>query len=326
MAEDFVNIEHKAAQYSEDGKILIKYEGNAESYAIREGTTDILKDAFSDNETLKTIYLPASVRNIWNPFNGCKNLVAIEVDSKNPNFFSEDGILYRGTRCHRESLFRFPMAKVMDVLHVKTSHIEEEAFYKCSGIREVFIEPENGESLFISHNAFSKSSIRVLHLCAAKGKPFFYYDIFDECNVEVYAPIPKLITKTICLGGKWHKVWPDHFPELKEEEFEVTQDEEGGIYSADGIRLVKYMGQGNIYKIKEGTRIISAHAFTGRQNLVSISIPKSVEYISKEAVDGCPNLCHVFVAPDNVGEYAAKDGKLVHDEEETIFTFSKIAD
>lgn len=318
--------EHEAAQYSEDGKSLIKYEGNAETYAVREGTTTICKEAFSGNEMLTEIHIPASVNSIANDaFNGCNNLVAIEVDKDNSNFYSEDGILYSKASSHyKESLFRCPMAKAIDVLHVRQSTIWWNAFYECKGIHEIFLYTEAGEGIKIRSKAFAKSSIYTLHLNCANSNNEFAVDIFNECDVEVYAPIPKLITRQREVnGGKWENVWREHFPPIQEEKYEVIQDEEGGIYSADGIRLVKYMGQGNIYKIKEGTRIISARAFEEKSNLVSLSIPKSVEYISKKAVSGCPNLCHVYVDPNNVGGYELDDDKLVH-EEEQIFTFNKI--
>lgn len=317
--------EHEAAQYSEDRKSLIKYEGNAETYAVREGTTTICKDAFSGNETLTMIHIPASVNSIHHDaFNGCNHLVAIEVNESNQKFHSEDGVLYGNTLCFGESLLRCPIAKTIDVLHIKHSVIGQNAFYECKGIHEIIIEPQEGKGISILHNAFSKSSLCILHLNVTKSKNFFATHVFDECDIEVYAPIPKLITRQREVdGGKWENVWREHFPPIQEEKYEVIQDEEGGIYSADGIRLVKYMGQGNIYKIKEGTRIISARAFEEKSNLVSLSIPKSVEYISKKAVSGCPNLCHVYVDPNNVGGYELDDDKLVH-EEEQIFTFNKI--
>lgn len=320
--------EHEAAQYSEDRKSLFKYEGTAETYAVREGTTKICKEAFSGNETLTVIHIPASVNSIHHDaFNGCNNLVAIEVDNENGDFYSEDGILYsKASSQYGETLFRCPMAKVIDVLHINQSTIWWNAFKECQGIREIFISPEAGEGIKIRSKAFSKSNICFLHLNIANSKNEFATDIFDECveEIEVYAPIPTLITsQRDVFNGEWQNVWCDHFPTIQEEKYEVIQDEEGGIYSADGIRLVKYMGQGNIYKIKEGTRIISARAFEEKLNLVSLSIPKSVEYISKKAVSGCPNLCHVYINPNNVGRYELDDDKLVH-EEEQIFTFNKI--
>lgn len=342
--EDFVNIteesetmiaqlnqlqeaEYDAAQYSEDGTFLIKYEGNAESYAIREGTQDIGVNAFSGNDTLKTIHLPASVRNIWDHFNGCKNLVAIEVDKENPDFFSEDGILYWGTRGCGESLFRFPMAKVMDVLHIKASSIGKEAFYKCTGIREVFIEPENGGGIFIDSKAFAESSLRILYLRVSKGRSLFCHDIFDgcedvfgECVVKVYAPIPRLITEQTY---RLSKVWQDHFPEIQEEQYEVIQDEEGGIYSADGIRLVKYMGQSHIYKIKEGTKIINSTAFQDMRSLVSLTIPKSVQFIQKDAINGCVNLCHIYIEPGNVAGFKVEGNLLKDDDDNVIWKFNR---
>lgn len=317
---------HQNVQYS--GESLIKYVGNATSYAVREGTTKICKEAFSGNNTLTEIHIPASVNSIDNDaFNGCNNLVAIEVDNENGDFYSEDGILYsKASSQYGETLFRCPMAKVIDVLHIKQSTIWWNAFYECKGIREIFLYPEAGKRLRIRSKAFAKSSICTLHLNCANSNNEFAVDIFKECDVEVYAPIPKLITSQREVnGGKWQNVWCDHFPPIQEEKYEVIQDEEGGIYSADGIRLVKYMGQGNIYKIKEGTRIISARAFEENPNLVSLSIPKSVEYISKKAVSGCPNLCHVYVNPNNVGGYELDDDKLVH-EEETIIAFNKVTD
>ncbi len=82
------------------------YGCNFAEIKIPESVTKIGAWAFAYNETLEKIYLPKNVRaekfgeydyygqTFYNPFIGCLGLMGIEVDPKNRDLYTRDGVLY----------------------------------------------------------------------------------------------------------------------------------------------------------------------------------------------------------------------------------------
>lgn len=304
--------EHEAAQYSEDGKSLIKYEGNAETYAVREGTEEICEEAFNTNY-VRTIYIPASVTKI-NPtaFNKCYNLEKFVVEEGNAYYHSEDGILY--DRC--DCIVRFPPAKTRDIVTLTKPTIREYSFYGCHGIKRVNFEPNKYGHLHILECAFYGSNIELFHFGLFSGEMTIKDTAFNCFNPNFTAIVPQLINNSgININESTYPIYED--------DYEVAIDNEAAIYSIDGMRLVRYMGQSHIYKIKEGTKIINSTAFHNIHNLVSLTIPKSIEFIQKEAVEGCENLCHIYIEPGNVGGYVVDGNQLQDRKGEVVWKFNK---
>lgn len=313
--------EHEAAQYSEDGKSLIKYKGNAESYAVREGTENICEEAFSGNNTLKKIIIPKSIKCIDSTaFNKSYRLEALEVEEGNDYFHSKDGVLYRGN-----FIVRFPTAKKQDVVTLTQSIIREYSFYRCCGIKRVNFEPDKNKSLKIEEAAFyGSSNIKIFHFgLFSRGVEISNTAFTGMVFQRYWAILPQLINNsTICIPDPNRRSIEEKYP-IFEDDYEVIMDNESAIYSAGGMRLVRYMGQSHIYKIKEGTKIINSTAFHNMHNLVSLTIPKSVEFIQKEAIKGCENLCHIYIEPGNVGGYVVDGNQLQDRKGEVVWKFNK---
>lgn len=93
--------------YSLDGETLVAFPGGRSGiYTVPNGVKKIARDAFINSTRITELHLPASFEKFdftWEKyskleasfiFKGCSNLIKMEVDEKNPNFKSVDGVLY----------------------------------------------------------------------------------------------------------------------------------------------------------------------------------------------------------------------------------------
>ena len=89
--------------------------------------------------------------------------------------------------------------------------------------------------------------------------------------------------------------------EAIEEEFNnAIKDEFGGIYSKDGLRLLKVEPKVETYKIKEGTKIICDSAFFLSSSLKEVYIPSSVQRIGKASFFYCSSIKRIVIDSSNI--------------------------
>lgn len=99
------------------------------------------KDAFDmQSDTLESLFIPSTIEHIdTGIFMRCKKLVSIQVDSKNRNFSSEDGVLFNKEKTrlicypinHRnQAKYQIPAEVIV---------IAESAFYGCLNLRGVHL-------------------------------------------------------------------------------------------------------------------------------------------------------------------------------------------
>lgn len=139
------------------------------SYAIPEGTRAVAPDAFSGQEDLEELSLPASLvqipegtlSNVTNPFSKRPGICRVHVAEDNPAFFTWDDTLYeRGAfsgdgSAEGDVLFRFLGER--DTYRVRSGvrRIAKEAFLR-SRIREAVIPEEVSE---IGEDAFAECTV-----------------------------------------------------------------------------------------------------------------------------------------------------------------------
>jgi hypothetical protein len=124
---------------------------NLESITIPDSVTSIGENVFFNCYKLTSVTIPNSVTSIgdW-AFSACTSLEKIEVDSKNNNYASSDGVLFdKG----KTTLIRYPEGKTNKKYEIPNSvtRIEHSAFENCESLKRVAI-PDSvtsiGESTF----------------------------------------------------------------------------------------------------------------------------------------------------------------------------------
>ena len=102
--------------------------------SVEHTVTAIGNSAFSNCTGITSVTIPSSVETIGTrPFEGCTSLEAIHVDSNNPYYSSEDGVLFGWG----STLIAYP-AKKPDTSYTipdSVETIEDHAFEKCSSLK-----------------------------------------------------------------------------------------------------------------------------------------------------------------------------------------------
>ena len=94
--------------------------------------TMIAEQAFIDREKITEVNIPSTIKSIGNlAFNGCISLTSFNVNSKNANFCSENGILFNKAKT---TLLQYPSAKADTGYSIPdgVTKIEDWAFYDCN--------------------------------------------------------------------------------------------------------------------------------------------------------------------------------------------------
>ena len=89
--------------------------------------------------------------------------------------------------------------------------------------------------------------------------------------------------------------------EVTKEDLANAIEEDSGLYSPDGKRLLKASSTTywDCFSIKEGCRVICDEAFLGHGNLERIDIPDTVTRIGKSVFDQCGSLRSIVI-PEGV--------------------------
>ena len=123
---------------------------NLERVIIENGATEIGYEAFADCTNLKEVKIPRSVTSLSDAFDGCTNLVSINVDAENPEYKSIDGVLFSkdGTK-----LLKYPHGKEETnyIIHDNVAEICDTVFMGCTNLKEIKIP---SSVMKIGENAF----------------------------------------------------------------------------------------------------------------------------------------------------------------------------
>ena len=217
---------------------------------------------------LKQILIPASVTDIWfSAFQGCYNLMDIQVSSENTSYSAEGGILYN---YDKTVLHSWPSANGDVTIPSNVTTIGRAAFRGC-----------NLERLVIPEGVTTIES-----------------DAIKNCKNIVSLEIPASVT---LIEGDFYDC-----PNLQifvSEGNENYSSEDGILYNKDKTELIAYpSASGDLY-LPETITTIGDWAFGCCPNLETVTIPASVTEIDYGAFNDCRNLTEVvFEEPD--GWYA----------------------
>ena len=121
-----------------DGE-LVEYYGNGGALIIPDGVTSIEDEAFAENLSLTSVFIPASVRWIGDmAFRCCSNIIEFKVDENNEFLCAIDGDLY--TKDGTE-LINYAQGKndISFVIHEGVTYIRNVVFKYCENLEQVSI-------------------------------------------------------------------------------------------------------------------------------------------------------------------------------------------
>ena len=264
--------------------------------------TSIWMFAFSDCKNLTTVNIPNSVNRIGNTggdtFAGCGNLEAINVDSDNPNYTSEDGVLFDK---NKTVIICYPADKDGTTYKIPetVTKIGFQSFLSCDKLESVTI-PENVRE--INREAFSGcTNLKSVNI--PEGVTDIGLFAFLGCESLASLFIPSSV----------ENIGDDAFSDVQRVVYAGTKAGEtyGAIeavaefeLSSDEKTLEKYNGQGGDVVIPDGVAAIDNEVFRNRDDISSVTFPNSLETIGNRAFGGCIGLKSIEI-PQSVESIAS---------------------
>ena len=284
------------------------------SIELPSGLKSIGSTAFGNCTSLTKMVIPASVSGIEsNPFARCSALSSITVDSANPYFYAEAGILFDKSDVAKQRLITYLLNKT-DTEYTVPDFVYEigaRSFMNNQYLTKVYI----GENTaVIGLYAFSDTNLQEvtamnpdLTLQGNKkliGKTFpesatliSYYsnglgllaDMYDRKFIAICTD--KTFVHDFVYVEDTEPYWM-----CTKCEFETDDISFYSLYSDDGETLEKYSPTSTKteFEVPESVKIIADGAFEN-ENLKTVTISKNVTLIGKEAFANCPNLETVII-------------------------------
>ena len=286
------------------------------------------KGAFDKQTKLRNVRLGSSVDTIEEgAFGGNQNLTAFDVDSLNPNYTSDDGVIYNAGKTE---LVLFPGGKGGEYTTLPTTtKIRRRAFYYNNVLAKVNfnkdLEVIDGDAFqattelknitfeaparvkSIGTFAFQGSGLTELNIPASlqtvdwsafgfsKLKKITVADgsQLQSINKEAFNGCKDLEEFTFEGSSTLNKIQKDAFSgDDKLKSFvipeKVTVLERGAFNGASGLETITFKQPATMTIIGEG-------AFQGAQALKKIELPSTVTTISKDAFNTCSSLTEIVV-------------------------------
>jgi hypothetical protein len=270
----------------DDGTLIIRYTLWNDSY--RQCIE------FKDSISITNIVIEKNVTSI-NPtvFNGCSDLMSIDVHEDNSRYTSIDGVLFKNEINLQRSLVRFPQGRQgaytvpEGVMFIKKyafsgstgltsvmlprAIVEEGAFSGCTGLTSVTFRDGVGE---IMDNTF-KNCISLTSFTIPSNTNYISPTAFWGCTSLTYIDVRKYNFRYVSVDGVlFHK----------------------NISDGSLLSLVRYPPgkQGASYTIPDGVVSIEDYAFEGT-SLTSVVIPPSVSKVGRTLFYNCKNLTSITV-------------------------------
>jgi len=259
-------------------------QGKGGSYTIPNTVTGLTDFAFSYRNGLTSVTIPASVTSLGtDAFFGCSKLTAITVDQNNPNYASEDGVLFNK---EKDELIRFPSGKTGSYTIPNTvTAIGKNAFARAGGLTSVTI---SSSVTSIGETAFAATGLKTLTL--PNSVTHVGSGAFTNNNDLQVVGLPDnyYAYEEDGKGGAYF-----FYGCLKLERFIASRNNkhystiDGVLLSKDGKRLIRYpYGRQGSYTIPNTVTSIAYKAFYKAEGLTSVKIPGSVRNIGDFAFDG----------------------------------------
>ena len=288
---------------------------NLISLTIGENVETISENAFEYCKSLETINIPKSVLTIGaHAFSDCDNLVSFVVDESNPNFSSQDGVLYNK---NKTTLIKFPTNKEVEDYTIADSVINlgDYAFYNCKNI-EVLTIPNTVEQIGAYAFAYCKGLWRIVF---GNGVKSVGDSAFAQCDMLNFVNISDMAAWCgISFADK------EANPLNCSEDFYLNGETVEDLVIPDGVTSIgdyAFYGYKNLdtVEIPAGVTNIGEFAFGSCIGLISIVVPVSVTTIGDAAFSNCSSLSYIFYGGTDNHLYAVNIGRY-----NTAFTSGRI--
>ena len=219
------------------------------SITLPEGVTTIGGEAFQGCTSLASITIPVGVTTIgYRAFSGCISLTAITVDEGNPNYLSDQGVLFNKAQT---LLILYPPGNIRTVYRIPegVTTIEDGAFFGCTSLASVTI-PVGVTTIQVG--AFS-GCISLTAITVDEGNPNYLSDqgvLFNKAQTLLILYPP----------GNIRTVY--RIPE--------------GVTTIGQFSFTDCTSLASVI-LPEGVTTIITGAFLDCTSLVSVNIPKSVD-------------------------------------------------
>ena len=269
------------------------------SVQIADGITDIPDSAFWGCETLVNITLPQTVRTIGKgAFTQCVNLTQINIP---------EGVTSIGD-------YAFFLCGSLTRLTIPDSvtSIEGNPFQYMSA--EIQVSPENPAFSVTDGVLFNKDHTRLIACPCNKAGAYEIPEGVREIGAHAFENCDDLTDVTIPASVVSIERNPFAYAQL---ELKLSPENsyfslvDGVLFDETGTKLLVYPGGrvGDTYEIPEGTTGIGEFAFTGSQQLSSVTVPENVTAIAPSAFWNCKNL-RLYVWDESYALQYAREHRL----------------
>ncbi len=279
------------------GSSLLAYYGSSSDIIIPDGVETILYGVFDNNQSIKTVIMPKSIKNINNSaFSRCKNLsqIVFSKETKELDFIG----YYAFNDC--TALERFDIPKVKE--------IDKSAFKGCNQL----IDNNNG-FIIIGTNLLSYSG-KDERVSVPQGVTSITVGAFFDNNFLQEVILPSTLTtigkSAFCLCSNLRQINLENVTIIRSNAFSCCECLEEIVLSNKLVlmeseafescsklrRIIVRTADGDLVNsIPESLSSIPSKAFENCSSLSSISVPGSVKNIGDEAFADCSSLSSISV-------------------------------